>query len=64
MPKILLPTGLYGQTGGKEVIEVQGTTLDEALTALAACCPDITTHLFRAGTPTPVFTLLCTCVYR
>ena len=47
MPKILLPTGLYGQSGGRETIEVGGTTLDEALAALIECCPDITKHLFR-----------------
>ena len=47
MPKILLPTGLYGQTGGKEIVSVPGATLDEALAGLAACCPEITKHLFR-----------------
>jgi adenylyltransferase/sulfurtransferase len=47
MPKILVPTALYGQTGGRSEIRVPGTTLDEALAGLAACCPDITRHLFR-----------------
>jgi adenylyltransferase/sulfurtransferase len=55
MPKILVPTALYGQTGGRSEIRVPGTTLDEALAGLAACCPDITRHLFReaggGGTP-------------
>ena len=51
MPKILLPTGLYGQTGGKETIIVPGATLSEALAALADCCPEITKHLFRVPGP-------------
>ena len=53
LPKILLPTGLYGQTGGRETIDVAGSTLDEALSALATCCPEISTHLFRSGTERP-----------
>ncbi len=51
MPKILIPTALYGQTGGKQEIVVPGATLDEALAALADCCPDITKHLFRESGP-------------
>jgi adenylyltransferase/sulfurtransferase len=50
MPKILIPTALYGQVGGQQEIEVGGGTLDEALVALADCCPDITQHLFRPRT--------------
>jgi molybdopterin/thiamine biosynthesis adenylyltransferase/rhodanese-related sulfurtransferase/molybdopterin converting factor small subunit len=47
MPKILLPTGLYGQAGGRESLDVPGGTLDEALVALADAYPEITKHLFR-----------------
>jgi molybdopterin/thiamine biosynthesis adenylyltransferase/rhodanese-related sulfurtransferase len=50
VPKILLPTGLYGKTGGREEITVAATTLDEALGALAECCPEVTNHLFRQRT--------------
>ena len=47
MPRILIPTALYGQTGGKHEVVVPGATLDEALANLAACCPDIKKHLFK-----------------
>ena len=50
MPKFLIPTALYGQTGGRQEIVVQGAaTLAEALQGLADCCPDIKKHLFRDG---------------
>jgi adenylyltransferase/sulfurtransferase len=58
MPKILIPTALYGQTDGKHEIVVPGATVDEALAALADCCPNISRHLFKDGGPdTPSGTL-------
>ncbi len=51
MPKILIPTALFGQTDGRREVAVPGATLDEALAGLAACCPDITKHLFKDGRP-------------
>ena len=47
MPRILIPTALYGKTDGRHEIIVPGATLDDALAALADCCPEITHHLFR-----------------
>lgn len=49
MPRIRIPTALYGQTDGRQEIVVSGATLDEALAELAACCPNIKKHLFRDG---------------
>lgn len=49
MPRILLPTALYGQAGGRQEFIVNGETLGEALRALADCCPEVAPHLFRTA---------------
>jgi molybdopterin/thiamine biosynthesis adenylyltransferase/rhodanese-related sulfurtransferase/molybdopterin converting factor small subunit len=50
MPKVFIPTALYGQTDNRSEIDVPGArTLDEVLRGLADCCPNIRRHLFRGG---------------
>lgn len=46
MPKILIPTPLRQFADKKDAVEVEGTTVGEALNALTAAHPDIKKNLF------------------
>jgi adenylyltransferase/sulfurtransferase len=43
---IFIPTPLRGYTGGKDAVEVEATTIREALDQLTANFPDLRKHLF------------------
>ncbi len=49
MTTIRIPTPLRTYTGGRQTIDVEGSTVAEALEDLARACPDIYPHLFKEG---------------
>ena len=49
MPKIVIPTALRHYAGGTAAVEVQGSTIGEALASLMAQHPDLKKHLYDAG---------------
>ena len=47
MPSIKIPTPLRAYTGGENKVEVQGTTVGEALENLVEQHPDLKQHLYE-----------------
>lgn len=50
MASIKIPTPLRAYTGGAATVDVQGTTVGEALHALVTTHPELKPHLFEGDT--------------